>query len=112
MGAAIISGVIFGICALIMVGIGIYQIKSKKPVAFYTGEKAPDEKQLTDWKAWNREHGIMWILYGVCIMLAWVCGLVMGDNLLAMIPYLIGLLLPIPVMIWNHHRLERKYVIR
>lgn len=40
----IISGVIFGLCALMMLGIGISQLKSKKPVAFYSGEKAPSRE--------------------------------------------------------------------
>ena len=41
MAGTIISGVIFGIVAIIIFGIGISQLKSKDPVGFYTGEKPP-----------------------------------------------------------------------
>ena len=112
MGETVISGVIFGFCALLMFVIGIRQMKSKKPVGFYTGEKAPDETELSDAAAWNKKHGIMWILYGVCIVLAWVCGLFMDDGLLLLIPFSVGLLLPIPLMLLYHHRLVKKYYIK
>lgn len=109
MGISIISGVIMGFCALIMITIGISQWKSKKPVGFYTGEKAPEEKELSDVPAWNKRHGMMWIMYGVCILFAWICGLLLGDDLLALIPFLICVILPIPVMIAYHHKLVKKY---
>lgn len=108
----VFSGIILGLCALLMFGIGIFQIKSRKPVGFYSGETAPDEKELSDVNAWNKKHGIMWILYGVCIILAWVCGLVIGDGPLLLIPFLIGLLLPIPFMVLYHHKLIKKYYIK
>ncbi len=106
---AILSGVILGACAAIMFGIGLYQLKSKQPVGFYTGETPPDEKELTDVGAWNRKHGMMWILYGVCIAVAWVAGLLIGDSLLILIPFFGCLLLPIPLMILYHYHLVRKY---
>ncbi len=36
MAGTIISAVVFGFVALIMLGIGISQLKSKDPVGFYT----------------------------------------------------------------------------
>ena len=36
MAGMIISGVTFGLAALIMIGIGISQLKSRNPVGFYT----------------------------------------------------------------------------
>ena len=35
MTGAVFSGIIFGICSLVMFGIGISQLKSKEPVGFY-----------------------------------------------------------------------------
>lgn len=109
MGGTVISGVILGLCAFIMVCIGIVQRKSEKPVGFYSGGKAPDEKELSDVKAWNRKHGAMWILYGACIAAAWVCGLLMGNSLLLLLPFSAFLLLPIPAMILYHHHLIKLY---
>ena len=39
MAGTIISGVIFCIVAMIMMGIGASELKSKAPVGFYTGDK-------------------------------------------------------------------------
>ena len=44
----IISGAIFGLCALVMFGIGISQLKSKEPVGFYSGIEPPAREQLSD----------------------------------------------------------------
>lgn len=112
MGATFISGAVLGFCALLMFGIGISQIKSKKPVGFYSGVNPPDEKEISDVNTWNKKHGAMWILYGMCIVLAWVCGLIIGNSLLLLIPYLICLLLPIPFMALYHHKLVKKYYIK
>ncbi len=64
MAESLIYFAIMCLTAFIMTGIGISQLKSRKPVGFYTGVKPPEEKQLRDVKAWNRKHGIMWIVYG------------------------------------------------
>lgn len=108
MAETIISGVIFGICALIMLGIGISQLKSKKPVGFYSGEKPPNEDEISDILMWNKKHGIMWIIYGIIIILTWCSGLLIGDS----IWIFVGAFLPIVVMMWYHKRLIKKYKIK
>ena len=45
--------IVMGMCAMFMFGIGLVQIKSKKPVAFYSGEKPPFEKNVKDIETWN-----------------------------------------------------------
>lgn len=112
MAETIISGMFFGLCALIMFGIGISQLKSKKPVGFYSGEKAPESEQLTDISAWNRKHGIMWMVYGCCIVTAWIVGLFMGDSILVLIPFAFFFLVPIPIMIICHNKMIKKYYVR
>ena len=69
MAGTIISGVIFCIVAMIMLGIGVSQLKSKEPVGFYTGEKPPKVDQLSDVNSWNKKHGVMWIIYGWLIII-------------------------------------------
>ena len=61
MAGTIISGVIFCIVAMIMLGIGVSQLKSKEPVGFYTGEKPPKVDQLSDVNSCNVDH--LWHLY-------------------------------------------------
>ena len=105
----IISGAIFGLCALVMFGIGISQLKSKEPVGFYSGIEPPAREQLSDVDAWNKKHGTMWIIYGVCIVASWIVGLIFGDSVYAVIPYTVGLIVPIVFMVIYHHKLVKRY---
>ena len=113
MAGTIISGVIFLVVALIIFGIGISQLRSKEPVGFYTGEKPPKAEQLSDVNAWNKKHGIMWIVYGICIICSWACSAFIGGNsIYSVIPLCIGTLIPIPVMAFLHHKLVKMYCIK
>lgn len=71
---------IFCIVAMIMLGIGFSQLKSKEPVGFYTGEKLPKVDQLSDVNSWNKKHGVMWIIYGICIIGSWICSAFIGGS--------------------------------
>ena len=110
MFGTIFSGVVFGGCGLLMIIIGLVQFNSKKPVGFYSGVKPPQAEELTDVNAWNKKHGMMWIIYGIIIIACWVCGLFMGDSLLVLIPYCVGLILPIFFMMAYHNKLIGEYV--
>lgn len=105
----ILTLVIYGIVSLIMVGIGISQLRSTKPVGFYSGEKAPREDEIKDVKAWNKKHGMMWLIYGIIIMISWLIGSVIGDSIFCVIPLCGGILLPVIIMIWYHNKLTRLY---
>ena len=101
--------IIMSLVAALMIGIGIYQIKSPKPAWFYSGEEHPKPETIIDLRAWNFKHGGMWVLYGVVII---------ATSLLALIDFegfgiwlfIGGIMLPLPFMIWWHHRLEKKYL--
>ena len=107
--ASIITFIIFFIVAMIMIGLGILQLKSTSPVGFYSGEKPPREEELTDVKAWNKKHGMMWLIYGIIIMISYFVGYLIGDSILCLIPFCGGLIVPVIIMIWYHHRLIKKY---
>lgn len=102
-----ISLVVFTLVSAFMIGIGISNLRSKVPVSFYSGEKSP--KGITDVKAWNKKHGMMWILYGVIILLAYVGVFLVGDSPLALIPCFSGLILPVIFMIMYHNKLVKQY---
>ncbi len=108
-GAMIVTFIIYLIGAAIMIGIGISQLRSSSPVGFYSGEKPPEKEELTDVPAWNRKHGMMWLIYGMIILLTSVVGYLMGDSIFCMIPYFGGIILPLFVMIWYHHKLIKTY---
>lgn len=112
MAGMIISGICFGVSALLMIGIGIAQLKSKSPVGFYTGETPPRADEISDVRMWNKKHGTMWFIYGVIIILTWFCGFFMGDSIWLLVPTFSGLIIPVIVMIWYHHRLVKKYKIK
>ena len=112
MAGLIITGVIYGLMSIIMVGIGVSQLKSKDPVGFYNGQKPPEKEQLSDVNAWNKKHGIMWIVYGICIVCSFICYVVIGDSIYSTIPLFAGVLLPIVLMVMYHHRLVKKYYVK
>lgn len=95
--------------AFLMMGIGIYQIKSPKPAWFYSGEEPPKPETVTDLRAWNTKHGGMWVCYGIIILITTVLG-VIGLNGIGTVLFIFGILLPIPLMVWWHHRLEKRYL--
>lgn len=107
----IISGFVFCFCAIIMIGIGVSQIKSRKPVGFYSGGQAPTAKEISNVTAWNRKHGTMWIFYGIGLVLAWVCGLIIGDSIWSLAPLFVFTVLPIPGMVLYHQRLVKRYYV-
>ena len=105
--------VIMGCVALIMIGIGISQLKSRKPVGFYTGVKPPEEKELRDVEAWNKKHGVMWILYGSsivgCGFVHMMTGISGGNDILTLLVEIGVMIGGIFVMMWYHVRLEKTY---
>ena len=62
------------VCALVFLSISIYAFLSKNPVNFWAGEKI-SVSQITDVKKYNRANGIMWLLYGICWLIAAIIGL-------------------------------------
>lgn len=106
----IICLVILIICALPMIMIGIAQIKSKNPVGFWSGKEPPAKEQVTDVPAYNKKHGIMWILYGIGVPVSFFVGAPFGEGLgsaVAMSAEVVGGLI---LMIWYHNYLDKKYV--
>ena len=102
--------VIYLLVVAFMAGIGISQLKSKSPVGFYSGEKPPREDELSDVKAWNKKHGLMWIVYGIVILFSFFAGALIGDSVWAVIPMVGGLVVPLPFMIRYHNRMRKEYL--
>lgn len=107
--ASIITFIVFLIVAAIMIGIGISQLRNSSPVAFYSGEKPPKAEELTDVHAWNKKHGMMWIIYGITIISSYFAGYIIGDSILCIFPFCGGLIVPVIIMIWYHNKLIKMY---
>jgi len=100
---------IFLFVALIMIVIGISQVKSNTPVGFYSGEKPPREEELINVHEWNVKHGMMWISYGIIMLVGYFIGALIGDSIWSAIPMCGGVVLPIIGMVWYHHKLIKMY---
>lgn len=108
MAEIIISSVILLIGTAPVIMIGIVQYRSKEPVGFWSGKKPPQKEQITDVKAYNRKHGLMWIFLGVGFILCFVCGLLFGGEIagyLCMIEIIGGIF----AMIACHEKWDRMY---
>jgi len=109
MAGQIIGFVVICMVASIMIGLGIFQIRSKEPTGFYTGEQPPKAEEISDVRAWNRKHGMMWLLYGGAIILGYIISAVIGGELSALF-ILCGIVIgALPIMMWYHSYLKKKY---
>ncbi len=88
--------------------LGIVQCRSKDPVGFWAGKKPPRKEEITDVRAYNRKHGLMWILYGAGFIGCFVCGQPFGGLTAAYlcVTEAIG---GIFVMAAYHNKLNRMY---
>lgn len=101
--------VIICVVAVVMIIIGIVQYRSKTPVTFYNGEKPYKEEELTDVKAWNNGHGMLWMGYGFAMVLGCVLSIVVSNNFWATAFLYASILVPLPVMIKCHQLMIKKY---
>ena len=107
----IIAIVILIICMLPLIVLGLFQMKSKEPVGFWTGVTPPSRDKVSDVTAYNKKHGMMWIIYGAGIIPAFCIGMVFG-GVVATCALGVEIIGGIVVMICYHNYLERKYVAR
>ncbi len=108
--AAVMGLVIQSIVAGIMVIIGIFQMSQKEdPVGFYNMIEPPKKDEIRDVVQWNKKHGILWIVYGICIECGFWLGYVMPVDALELAFMMGGVLVPLPFMIIRHRKLEKEY---
>lgn len=106
----IMGMVIISIVAMIMLLIGIFQIRKKDvPVGFYNMVDPPKKDEIIDIIQWNKKHGVIWITYGICIEAGFWLGYGMPTELLEMLFMMGGVLFPLPFMVLRHQSLEKKY---
>lgn len=101
--------IILFICLFPLFAVGIVQYWSKNPVGFWAGKEPPAKEQITDVRAYNRRHGMMWMAYAVGLFLCFMLGFPFGGVIVA-IAFMVGAFGGLLLMIWYHNRLERKYL--
>lgn len=108
----IIGLVIISLVASIMIIIGLCQVRNKeKPVGFYNVIDPPKKEEISDIIQWNKKHGIIWIVYGICIELGFWIGYVMPIEALEIFFMISGIVIPLPFMCLRHYKLEKVYII-
>ena len=105
----IILLVILLICAIPLITIGISQTKSKEPVGFWTGVKPPTRDKVSDINAYNKKHGMMWIIYGAGIIAAFFLGMFLGE-IVAICALGVEIMGGLIVIICYHNYLNKKYI--
>lgn len=111
MGAEMwITFAIFAYVAMMFVVLGIVQLRSKKPVGFWSGEKPPAPSEVTDMRAYNRAHGWMWIGYAIAMILSFLIGILIDNGWLMAILVCGASIGGAGVMIAVHQHLYHKYV--
>jgi len=106
----IMALVIISFVAGIMIIIGITQIaKKKEPVGFYNVIAPPKKEEIKDIIQWNKKHGFIWIVYGLCIELGFWLGYIMPSEVLEMVFMMGGVIIPMPFMVLRHRALEKEY---
>lgn len=113
MNASMVMGlVIISFVAGIMIVIGLCQmLKKDGPVGFYNVIDTPKKEEISDVIQWNKKHGMIWIIYGICIELGFWIGNFMPVEALEMIFMMGGVIAPLPFMIMRHRSLEKEYKI-
>lgn len=67
----------------LFIGLGVSQLLRKKPVGGGIFEAPPRRECVTDLKAWNQKHGILWIGYGVVLSGSFLLLTVVKDHMVA-----------------------------
>lgn len=88
MTESIMAFIIWILVGLIFVGIGIYDLRAKEVVGFWSNGKRPPVKG-EDLKAYNKAVGILWIVFAVIFMLLGI-PLLAGDNSALLVITLLG----------------------
>lgn len=109
MAEKIITFVIFLLVSMVLIIIGISQIRSKEPVGFYSSVKSPKKEELMDMGAWNKKHGCMWIDYGLAIIAAFIiCSSIKTEAIAATILFCV-IFGAFPIMMLYHRYLKKMY---
>ncbi len=111
MAEKIIGLVIVSMVAGVMIIIGISNIRSKKPVGFYTGDKPLLPGEVSDMKKWNKRHGWMWIIFGCLMIAAYVYPMLLDNEKLMGILYLISVFGGIIGMMGYHGHMKKRFIL-
>ena len=96
---------IWSACALLFAGIGIFDLRAKKQIGFWSNFKEPE---MRDVRGYNRAVGLLFLGFAAVFELIGILLFLVGDS-----PLIFLLILAVPAevigMILLYLRIERKY---
>lgn len=107
MEATIPLAVILFICAIVFICIGIYALKKKTPMHFWSGTIVKTE-EISDIKAYNKANGIMRIIYGLIFIISAIISLIFDSNIGGIISA-ISATLGLFILVIVYRRIYNKY---
>ena len=93
-------------CSLLFTGIGIYAWRRKKPMWFWSGSMVKED-EIADIPAYNRDNGIMWIVFSLIFWASTFLGLLKMST--AGIVLVVGCFIGIPFLVYTYSRTYKKY---
>lgn len=97
------------ICMLIFGGIGVYALKSKKPIHFWSGTTVKPE-EISDIRAYNRANAKMWFVFDIPFVVAFVVA--PFEMMIAAGCILFGCTVGLGLIIATYARIEKKYRVK
>ena len=110
MGEFITSLFIHFAIGIIMIIIGISKMKKQEPIRFYHREKPLRYDEVTDVKAYNKKHGMMWIIFGVVIILFEIIGMIMKYSVYFFFIVILTAIAGIILTMKYHQKINNEYV--
>lgn len=107
----IFGAVIYCLCGMAFISIGVYDYKSEKPITINTSIKPPRVEELKSVSEWNKKHGLLFGGYGALLILGYALSYFFIYN--TYICLLLTVVLPflyILFMIFYHKYLEKKLI--
>ncbi len=97
--------VIWTVCGLFFLGLGIYSFKAKKPVGFWANAEIPPMKDL---KGYNKAMGKFWCVYSV-IFIPLGLPLLAGQNSAVVVISVLGIMFEMIGAMVVYLHIEEKY---
>ncbi|MBQ9544361.1 MAG: hypothetical protein IJV00_04465 [Clostridia bacterium] len=87
-------------------GIGIYALKTKKPMRFWSGSENISE-EITDVKAYNRANAVLWIAFSAVFFISALIGF-LGSEAAGWV-MMAGCLAGIPALAVAYKKIYKRY---
>ena len=98
--------VIWSLVFLVLLGIGVWSLRSGKAVGFYAGTKPPE---VTDVRGYNRSVAVLWFVYAGLFELLGLPLLFLKQNSAGFLGSVAGVPLITIALIIVYNRILRKY---